>query len=160
MLFRSLELDSGFSIRMPNNYIIGADVDSKDVEKEKLRIAELKCREIDAVLTARQSGAFHLIPGRMPGFKSSVANPLFNRYGRDTKHFSVTEDCNECGLCEEICPVHSITVNGKPHWGKTCTQCLGCLHRCPVAAIQLGKSSHKKGRYLHPCLNETSLGDE
>ena len=157
---KGIALDSGFSVRMPNNYIVGADVDSKAVEQEKIRIAELKCREIDAVLSARQSGVFHLIPGRIPGFKSSIASPLFNRFGRNTKYFSVTEDCNGCGLCEEICPVHSIKVNGKPVWRKACTQCLGCLHRCPVGAIQLGKSSHKKGRYVHPCLKETSIGDE
>lgn len=160
LLQRGFELDSAFSVRMPNNYVIGADVDPKDVEKEKIRIAELKCMKIDAVLSARQSGVFHLIPGRMPRVKSSVANPLFNRYGRNTKYFTVTAACNGCGLCEDICPVHSISVNDRPSWGKACTQCLGCLHRCPAQAIQLGKGSHRKGRYVHPCLTEMVRGDE
>jgi NAD-dependent dihydropyrimidine dehydrogenase PreA subunit len=41
-----------------------------------------------------------------------------------------------------------------PVWGKECTQCLACIHRCPVQAIEYGKATIGKRRYVHPDLKE------
>ncbi|SUY47595.1 4Fe-4S ferredoxin [Clostridium putrefaciens] len=35
-------------------------------------------------------------------------------------------------------------------WGEDCTECLACLHLCPVQAIQYGKGTESKGRYKNP----------
>jgi NAD-dependent dihydropyrimidine dehydrogenase PreA subunit len=43
--------------------------------------------------------------------------------------------------------------DGRPVWGKDCTQCLACINRCPVHAIQYGKGTAQRGRYYHPDLN-------
>lgn len=145
-----LPVDSAFTVIMPNNYIIGFDVDSKDVESEKLRKAEEKLQIINSVISNRQKGVFDLIPGRLPGLKTAIVNPLFNRFARNTKSFYATEECTGCGICEKVCPMHTITVKDKPVWGKACTQCLACIHRCPVHAIQYGKATVRKGRYVHP----------
>ncbi|NLO40089.1 MAG: 4Fe-4S binding protein [Ruminiclostridium sp.] len=40
----------------------------------------------------------------------------------------------------------------RPTWGKHCTQCLACINRCPVQAIQFTKATVSKGRYVHPDL--------
>jgi len=145
-----LSLDSAFTVIMPNTYIIGFDVDSKDVVSEKLRRAEEKLQTINAVISNREKGVFDLIPGRLPGLKSAIVNPLFNRFGRNTKRFYATDKCTGCGICAKVCPLHTITINDKPVWGKPCTQCLACIHRCPVHAIQYGKMTVRKGRYVHP----------
>jgi len=129
---KGLVLDSAFSLQMPNNYIPGFDVDPKDLEAKKLKAAEQMLSEIN---------------------KTALANPMFNRFALQTKSFSVDDTCTGCGICEEICPVHTIKVTGKPVWGKACTQCLGCINRCPVRAIQYGKGTAKKGRYYHPDLD-------
>ena len=144
-----LSLDSAFTVIMPNNYIIGFDVDSKDLASEKLRKAEEKLQTINTLIEKRQKGVFDLIPGSLPGLKSAVLNPLFNRFARSTKSFYATEECTSCGICEKVCPLHTITVKDKPVWGRSCTQCLACIHRCPVRAIQYGRSTVRKGRYLH-----------
>ncbi|HHV98637.1 MAG TPA: 4Fe-4S binding protein [Clostridiaceae bacterium] len=145
-----LSLDSAFTVIMPNTYIIGFDVDSKDVASEKLRRAEEKLQTINTVISDRERGVFDLIPGRLSGLKSAIVNPLFNRFGRSTKRFYATGECTGCGTCATVCPLHTITIKGKPVWGKSCTQCLACIHRCPVRAIQYGKATVRKGRYVHP----------
>lgn len=147
---KGLGLDSAFSVRMPNNFIVGFDVDPASVVEEKLAHAALSCRVIEAVASARQSGVFQLIPGRLAGLKSALFYPLFDRWGHGTRSFRATDACDGCGLCEAICPVHAIKVNGKPVWNGDCAQCMGCLHRCPVRAIQYGRGTEKKERYVHP----------
>jgi len=147
---KGLSVDSAFTVIMPNNYIIGFDVDDKEVETGKLQRARQRLDYINSVISKRQRGVFDLSRGKFSGVKSYIINPLFNRFARDTKSFYATDKCTGCGTCEKICPVHTIKVDGKPAWGKSCTQCLACIHRCPVGAIQYGKNTVKKGRYVNP----------
>lgn len=150
---KGLTLDSSFSLQMPNNYIIGFDVDPKTLEAEKLKAAELMLSEINKAISQRQKNINLTIPGRFPALKTALVNPMFNRFALNTRQFSADDTCTGCGICEKICPVHTIAVTGKPVWGKACTQCLGCINRCPVNAIQYGKGTARKGRYHHPDLD-------
>lgn len=145
-----LMLDSAFSLVMPNNYIIGFDVDPKDLEQKKLKNAELKLSKINAILSEKQKNVWELTPGSLPGLKSALVPPLFNAFGRGTTSFYATESCTQCGFCEKVCPVHTITLKDRPVWSHACTQCLACINRCPVKAIQYGHGTKKKGRYVHP----------
>ena len=147
---KGLELDSAFSLLMPNNYVIGFDVDSKDEEATKLQAADKKLEEINAVIQTRQKGVYSLIFQGGAWIKSSLVNSMFNRFAMNTKKFYATDACTACGQCEKVCPVHTIAVDKKPAWGKRCTQCLACINVCPVHAIQYGKSTVNRGRYLHP----------
>jgi NAD-dependent dihydropyrimidine dehydrogenase PreA subunit/flavodoxin len=149
---KGLELNSGFSIAMPNNYILLGDVDSKEVEKEKLVRAEDRLNAINTLIKERRKGLFDLEKGFFPSFLTGVISPLFNKFGVDTKKFYATDACTSCGLCERICTTNTIKVNRKPTWGSECVQCLACIHRCPVQAIQYGKATLKKGRYKNPSL--------
>ncbi len=149
---RGIALDSAYTIRMPNNYIIAFDVDTPEVEGRKLAEAVEVLAGINADLSARRRGVFRLIPGSLPGLKSAVVRPLFNRFGRSAGPFFAAESCTACGLCARICPLHTITVTDRPSWSGACLQCLACLHRCPVRAIQYGKGTARKGRYVHPDL--------
>lgn len=148
---RKMLLNSGFSIRMPNTYIISFDVDSKELEKEKLINADKRIEEINKIISNRTKDVFQVEKGPMPAFLSAI-NPLFNTFGMGTKKFYATDACTSCGLCEKICPTGNITVDKKPKWGASCTKCLACIHRCPAKAIQYGKATLKKGRYINPIL--------
>ena len=152
LLSKNIPLAAAFSIKMPSNYIVGADIESEEEQQDKFHMAEQRLVQINKIIECRQSGVFEQLKGSMPAFKTTVINPLFNAFARNTKAFSVTDACVHCGLCEEICPVHSITLKDKPVWGKACTQCLGCINRCPVHAIQYGTATLKRGRYVHPDL--------
>lgn len=150
LLSKGLTLDSAFSLIMPGNYTIGEDMCSEDEAAAILENADKQINEINATIKNRLTGVFQLIPGVNPFFHTAVINPLFNRFARNTKKFHVTDACTHCGLCEKICPVHTITLKEKPVWGKACTQCLGCINRCPAHAIQYGDTTQKRGRYVHP----------
>ncbi len=147
---KSLHLNSGFSVVMPNNYIIFGDVDTKEVENKKLLESKQVVASINNTLKNRLNNVYHLEKGLIPRAMTYIANPLFNKHALNTKNFHVNEKCNGCGLCEKVCNSGTIKVQEKPIWGKNCTQCLSCIHLCPTNAIQYGKSTEKKGRYKHP----------
>ena len=136
---KGLKLDSAFTLKMPSNYIIGMDATSPEKEREILQAAEKRIAEINESLAQRLSAEYQLIKGDKPVIKTALVAPLFNTFALSTKQFYVTDACTRCKLCEKVCPVHTITVNEKPSWGKNCTQCLACLNRCPAHAIQYGE---------------------
>lgn len=150
LISKGLSLNSAFSLVMPGNYVIGDDVCSKDEATTILKSAEERMKAINDVIEKRQTGVFQLIPGSSAFFHTAVINPLFNRFARSTKSFYATDACTRCGLCEKICPVHSITVREKPIWNKDCTQCLACINHCPAKAIQYGTRTINRGRYVFP----------
>ncbi|WP_026881188.1 EFR1 family ferrodoxin [Clostridium akagii] len=150
---KNLTLKSGFSIQMPNNYIISGDVYTKKVEQEKLSQAELVLNKINDVVKNSKDGIFEIEKGFVPGILTSVISPLFNKKGLDTKKFHAGHNCTGCGICESTCNCKNIKVRKKPIWGKKCIQCLACINLCPKRAIQYGKGTEKKGRYKNPNIN-------
>lgn len=145
-----LKLDCAFTLRAPNNYILGFDVDPKEVEQEKRLQMEHRLEQILPVLRERKTGVFELLPGGMAGLKTTCINPMFNRFAMNPARFRSTEACTACGICAQVCPAGNIQVGARPEWGKRCTQCLACIHQCPRRAIEYGKATEKKGRYVHP----------
>lgn len=154
---KNLQLNSGFSIKMPNNYIILGDVDSKEVEKKKLLEAESIIAEINDTIKSKANGVFKVEKGFMPGLLTNVINPLFSKGAAETKKFYSNDKCTGCGICEKVCNCSNINVQGRPTWGSNCTQCLACIHLCPTSAIQYGKGTIKKGRYKNPSINTNEM---
>lgn len=140
-----------YSVKMPNNYIVfpGFDVDDKELERKKKDDAkQLLPRLIRSIAEDKPEDCY--ITGKMPFLKSRVIYPLFCKYGLNSKPFHATEKCIACGVCVRRCPTKNIhLVDDKPVWGNNCTQCLACLHYCPVRAIEYGKMTQKKGRYIY-----------
>ncbi|MDK2936888.1 MAG: hypothetical protein PWP62_1896 [Eubacteriaceae bacterium] len=149
---KGITLNASYTLKMPSNYIIGYDVESDEEQTQKLRAADQQLTEIGEQIIRREKGVYHTIPGSMPGVKSKLAGTMFNKFARDTGKFYTNDNCNQCGLCVKICPVHTISLDQKPVWGKDCTMCLACINRCPKKAIQYGKNTQKRGRYIHPDL--------
>lgn len=150
LLKKGIHLDSAFSVRMPNNYIIGFDVDPEDLKQQKIQNAQKELEKINKIIKDRKSGVFGLVHGKYSFIKTSIINPLFNKFAIDTRNFYADDSCTGCGLCEKVCPIHTIKIDKKPVWGKECARCLACIHRCPVHAIQYGKATLNKGRYVYP----------
>ena len=113
--------------------------------------AEEYIDEARRAIRARGLGDYNRCKGSAPAVMTAAAYPLY-AHGRSTRPFVVTDQCIGCGLCQEICPCGAITLSGgQPVWAKrTCVQCLGCLHRCPVEAIHWKKADEERGRYYNP----------
>lgn len=121
---------------------------------EQYALLEKADRTLDNILRAIRlnwSNFFRVKKGRGAGVLSKIVNPAFRR-GLKTKPFYVTEDCSHCGLCERVCTSGCIRLTaGIPVWTeKHCNMCMACVNRCPQTAIQYGKSTTKRGRYVHP----------
>ena len=150
---RGIILTNGFSVQMPNNYVLmpGFDVDSKEVETDKLRKASERIQEVIGSIRREENLPLYYAGG-VPFLKSYLVYPLFVNFAIGSNRFYATETCVSCGICAKICPTGTITLSedGKPKWANTCVQCVACIHRCPVRAIEYGTISLKKGRYHHP----------
>jgi flavodoxin len=146
------KLDSAFSITMPNNYISlpGFDVDSEADAKQKLLDAEGRIAEIAEIVKGRKSGVYDVHEGGAGAMKSAIVTPLFAAFATSDRSFYAEDACTGCKKCEGVCPTRNIRVDEKPVWGGNCTCCLACLHHCPVRAIQRGKGTKTKGRFINP----------
>ena len=145
-----LKLSSGFSIKMPNNYIVLGNVDSKEVEEHKLLAAKEKVKIINEIIRNKENQVFQIDKGFMGGMLTIIVNPMFNKRGISVKEFYANDNCNSCRICEKVCNSQIIKVTEKPRWEGQCTQCLACIHLCPQKAIQYGKGTEAKGRYKNP----------
>lgn len=148
-----VSLTGNYSVKMPNNYILlpGFDVDSKEVEADKLRKAPERLQEIIGAIGKQNPADLYYIGGGA-FWKTYLVYPLFAKFSIGSNQFRATDACVSCGICAKVCPTGTITMRekGKPEWTDTCVQCLACIHRCPTRAIEYGKVSVKKGRYHHP----------
>lgn len=146
-LFDLYPFRSSYCLVMPNNYIIGADVDDAQTIRKKIQDARQAIQTLTDEVSKHQA-VYRVQEGTHAGLKSGLVNFGFNHFARSTKAFYATDRCNSCGLCAQNCPASTITMtNSKPVWGKTCYQCLGCINACPQRAIEYGKSTQKRGRY-------------
>ena len=73
------------------------------------------------------------------------------------KLFHISNDCNGCGICRNICPVSNIVQENKnkPHYLNKCVGCLSCIHNCPKNAISMKfQKSSKRFRNKETTLKE------
>lgn len=146
-LKKRLPIISGYSVQMPNNYIVLYDVDDEQTQRRKLIAAKARIPQI-AENIRQKKPVFEVCRGRFPGLKTAVVHPLFRVFAMRSKPFYAEETCTACGLCARVCPTGNIAiVNGRPSWSDACEQCMGCINRCPARAIQYGGYTKKKGRY-------------
>lgn len=142
-----IPLKSSYSLVMPNNYVVGSDLEDEETVLSVLRNAKEEVERMAEELSAKKE-VCRVNEGSSAGLKSRLVNFGFNKFARNTKNFYTTDACTGCGLCAKNCPACTITMeNNRPVWGSKCYQCLKCINRCPAAAIQYGKATETRGRY-------------
>jgi len=137
-------------LAMPENYIIMFNAPDKEHIDVSVALAEAKLLKI-----AQKIKTGKPFPEKKTGFldniKSGAVNDGFYKLFVSSKKFYAKDNCISCGLCEKKCPLDNIKLkDGKPAWGSECTQCMACICYCPVSAIEYGKATIGKDRYLCP----------
>jgi ferredoxin/flavodoxin len=75
------------------------------------------------------------------------------------KYYSVSNDCVQCGICEKVCPVDNVGLDGdgRPYFKHHCEQCMACIQFCPKKAINYKDKTQNRKRYTHPAIRYTDL---
>lgn len=146
-------LDAGFVVNMLGNNILVISTPEGVKREQALAKADKKLTDI-----ANKIG--HCEHRKLP--YNPVMQLLHTReYERSISRihdkdqiFSVSNECTACGTCAAICPVGNIElVDGKPVWKHHCELCVGCIHLCPVKAIQGGPKTETRPRYHNPAVS-------
>lgn len=133
---------------MPENYIALFSAPNPEKEAAVRRKAE---ERIDKIIPfIRHGQKFPQMPITVVDrLSSGVVNDIFYPLFVHADPFFVKDNCISCGLCERVCPLNNVHMeNGRPAWGRDCTHCMACISRCPTEAIEYGKSSRGKRRYV------------
>jgi len=142
------DVDAWFKVKMPQSDIYGTT--ASEPEEERTMLAH-SVTEIDRfaqdILNKKATIMYRPIPGMY--FLSKQGNDIFMYKNFDKKLYA-DDKCTKCQQCTKFCPVHNITFAEKPVWGENCVSCFGCVNRCPQNAIQAGKKTRNKRRYVHP----------
>lgn len=141
------------TIVMPENYLAMFEVPERE---EALQI--IKRAEGTIVEAAQYIKKEKALPAPSVSLRdrvsSGIVNDVYYPMFVHAKKFYATDACISCGKCEKLCPLNNIRIlKGKPVWGNQCTHCMACICRCPSEAIEYGKHSIGKPRYVCPKLS-------
>ena len=135
-------------VKMAENYLAMFEVTTPDEEETLMKEANASLEQVSALIMKGES-----LPtvreGAIGNILSGVVNDMFNKYYLKDDLFLVKDNCISCGLCAKKCPLGNVEIkDGKPEWKGNCPHCMACICNCPVEAIEYGKKSEGKRRYL------------
>lgn len=135
---------------MPENYVAMLSAPGREKALEIIAKAEPGLRDV-AKRIARGETLTRPGNGFLGRLKSGPVNRAFSKYYISDKSFVSGEGCISCGKCAEVCPLGNIELSeGRPKWKGNCTHCMACICSCPTEAIEYGRTSRGKVRYLCP----------
>lgn len=148
---KGITLKYARDLMMPENYIVMFKPAPQEKQARILMAADIAINAAARDVAAQKEDV--IITGKNPARVFSFAmNRLFRKFSLGTKKFCATSACISCGFCEKVCPESAIVMEeGRPKWHKaSCAKCMACINRCPVQAIEYGRSTKNRQRYVHP----------
>ena len=135
-------------LTMPQDYLMFFEVKGKEENEVIMNAAIDKVPEIAQIINNNEDLDTSKV-GLAHTMSVAPVTWLFDTFFIKPKKFYVTNDCISCGICAKACPLNNITmVDGKPVWGNDCIHCSACINRCPKIAIEYGKKTQGRNRYV------------
>lgn len=145
LIYRGVE-----HLSMPQNYLMFFTVKEKDENDVKMNEAVAKVPLLANKIKEDQDFDCSKV-GLMHKLSIKPVIWIFDVLCIKPKKFYSTDECIGCSLCANVCPLNNIKmIDGKPIWGKNCCHCSACINRCPKTAIEYGKKTIGKNRYVAP----------
>ena len=148
-------LNSKLTVRMPENYILMFDPPTEQEAKRILSSAYGTLEEFSSFVKEKKNADMSISPSFFQRMTGVFARPMYV-HGRGTGRFYVDRTCTGCGKCVRNCPSQAIELIDRiPTWTKSkCIRCCACINRCPFKALQFGRSTRKRERYVNPILKK------
>lgn len=148
-------LNSGFLLHMPANNIFAYNPKLGKSKNKIFNKEKKKVKEISDIIKERKDHKCELSKLRIDividRILIKVTDKIMENLHRRDEQFWINDKCNNCRLCERICPVNNIEFNSdKPVWKHKCEQCTACIQYCPQEAIQWGNKTSSRIRYRNP----------
>ena len=144
-------LNGKLTVQMPENYVLMFDPPSEAEIRSILSSAYERVEAFAFLVKEGMDVDMSILPSVFQRITGIIARPMYV-HGRGTGRFYAGVTCTRCGKCAKICPSHAIEmVDNIPTWTKSkCLRCCACINRCPFKALQFGRSTGKRGRYVNP----------
>ncbi|NMF03377.1 EFR1 family ferrodoxin [Clostridium beijerinckii] len=154
LLKSNIKISNYCTIRYISNYMRAGRNPTKARAEETIKENESKI--VDFIESVKRRDTKEI------NFKAGIGNLAYkiwkDFYKNKDKNFNVNEKCISCNMCKKVCPVDNIVMeNNRPKWLGKCTDCMACINICPKEAINIGKSTIKKNRYLNPYIKREEL---
>ncbi len=149
---RGLHLDYVKALLMPDNSMLFYQIPTIEDGKDRLKAAVNEIKIIKEKIHERT--AITIGNGTFLSTLVGISYKALSKTGK----FYAKDSCIGCGLCAKNCPEHVIKMkDGKPSWTqKSCCKCSACINRCPEKAIEYGRLTKNRNRYINPRL-DTSI---
>jgi ferredoxin len=142
---KGFKVITGYSLQMPESYppmvARGRGNEQATSKKESIKFKSFISGLEDSLLLCskgeevrRKKQTFNLLGRVLPRYSRTHA-----RHDMGIKYVDVSL-CNECGLCEKLCPYKALKLDPKPVFDESkCYGCWRCYNHCPRKAIYTEK---------------------
>ena len=146
LLKKNIHLQAVYEVKMVDNYVVGYELAAKEKQEKVCQNAQVKIdRIVNDIVERKQTKVSDIL--------GTTIKPIVHSFYKMTDHrkkFYATDECTGCGLCAKNCPCQAIAMeNNKPVWKENCSFCLKCINSCPAHALQHGKGTINRRRYLN-----------